>query len=118
MDVIETKWIHILSTLICHVDQDCLGLSVGLQCVHPQLPAQPTLLGASEWTREMDGTDAVHTDYARVKSRAHSKRSVDVLRKHSGHQPVLACVGASKNLLFRLEFVDYGNRAEDLLLVD
>lgn len=60
-----------------------------MQSMYPKLAANPALFCTTEWTREVNRTDAVYTNHTRIKGLTQSKTSVDILREDAGHQTIL-----------------------------
>lgn len=114
---IPRPWLQDLGIKV-QVYQNGLGLRKGAKSKLSHLSAQAALLCSSEGCRAMDHADAVDAHDARVEPGGQTQGPVDVLREDAGHQAVHAIVGAIDDLLLRLELVEDGDGAEDLVFVD
>src|SRR5262249_9353386 len=80
------------------------------------LTAEAALLGAAKRPRRRGDEPAVEPDHAEVELLRPPHAAAEILRIEVGDQAVLGVVGAPHHLVLRLERLDRGDRAEDLLV--
>src|SRR4051812_22873847 len=100
------------------VDADALGLEIGVEAFHPELPPDAALLDATERALRQPNVVGVDPDVADTQTACHPDRSVDVPCPHGASEPEVTVVGERQRLGFRVERDHREDRPEDLLARD
>lgn len=104
--------------MLGHVNEHRLLIRVRAQRINRILPANTRGLGTTERRREESHADSVDANHTSIDIRGEAQGLVDVLSEHTSHETVVGVVGLLDDLFLRLELVEDGDGAEDLVLSD
>jgi hypothetical protein len=104
--------------LLAHVDEHSLLIRIHPQRINRILPTNTRSLGAAKRRRQEGHADGIDSNHTGIDVGGEAQRLVDVLREDTRHEAVVRVVGLLDDLFLRLELVEDGDGAEDLVLGD
>src|SRR4051794_27264907 len=100
------------------VDADALGLDIGVEAFHAELPPDPALFDATERALREPDVVGVDPDVSDAQAAGHPDGSVEVARPDRAAKSEVAVVRDREGLGFRIERDHREDRPEDLLARD